>query len=431
MDNLRPISLVSVVSKVFEIILRDQITVHLLKYNYLNPFQSGFRNNHSTTTALLHVVDDLANHLDKKNSFAVLVLLDFSKAFDSLDHTLLLQKLMLFFKFDLTALKLIYSYLTNRYQKVIINGKESSCEHILAGVFQGTILGPTLFSLFINDLPHVINYSKYHLYADDCQIYLGGTSDNIVETFNKINKDLLNIFAWSVTNGISLNIAKTQAIFITRGNYPVIPDIFINDMKIPFLNHVNDLGLCINSKFTWDTHVVNVCNKINSVLYGLKLHRNICPKSVRILLSKSLVLPHVLYCEFLYLSCDSTSSNILQVTLNNIIRYVNGLRKYDHISAMFIEFFGCTMIQFFQYRALLLLYKIINKREPLYLYNKIKIGSARTGTIILPVNRSNVYNNSSLFTTFTLWNRVPIEIRNVKPLSKFKSLIFEFVKNRL
>ena len=135
LDNVRPLSLVSILSKIFEILLRDQINQHLEKFNYLNQFQSGFRNNHSTATAVLHVIDDLAYHLDKKNSFVVMVLLDFSKAFDSLNHTLLLQKLMLLFNFHTTALRLLYSYLSLRYQKVILNGKESSSERIPTGVF--------------------------------------------------------------------------------------------------------------------------------------------------------------------------------------------------------------------------------------------------------------------------------------------------------
>ena len=112
------------------------------------------------------------------------------------------------------------------------------------------------------------------------------------------------------------------------------------------------------------------------------------------------------------------------------MRYVNGLRKYDHVSVQFIEFFGCTMMQYFYYRVLLLLYKIINNGVPLYLYNKIKIGAARNGNIILPVHRSSVYNNSPLFVIFTVWNQVPSEIRRVKPFSKFKCLMFDFVKNK-
>ena len=194
LDNLRPISLVSILSKVFELILRDQIECHIYKFKFLEKLQSRFRNNHSTGTALLQVIDDMAYHLDKRNSFVVLILLDFSKAFDFLNHILILQKLMLFFNFDNTTLKLIYNYLSNKCQKVIINDKLSYSKHIQSGVVQGSILGPLLFSLFINDLPLAVKYSSCHLYADDCQIYLGGIKDNILETFNKINRDLSSTY---------------------------------------------------------------------------------------------------------------------------------------------------------------------------------------------------------------------------------------------
>lgn len=430
-DNLRPISLVSVLSKVFEIILRNQIDCHLEKFNYLNPFQSGFRNNHSTNTALLQVIDDVSYSLDKRSSFVVLVLLDFSKAFDCLNHTLLLQKLMLSFNYDKTALKLMCSYLTDRFQKVLINDKMSGPKRIPSGVFQGSILGPLLFCMFINDLPQVLKYSKYHLYADDCQIYIGGIKDSILDTFNNINYDLSKILDWSTANGISLNISKTQAIFISKKDFSVIPDIYIDNRKIPFQNHINNLGICINNRLTWDSQVIRVCGKINSTLYGLKLHKNICPDNVRILLAKTLVIPHVLYSEFLYISCDSSSKEILQVTMNNIVRYIHGLRKHDHISDRFREFFGCSMIQYFYYRSLLLIYKIIKNRAPTYLYNKIKIGLARNSKIILPVNRSTIYNNSPLFTIFSVWNKVPVEIRSVKTFESFKTQVFEYIKNKL
>ena len=112
-----------------------------------------------------------------------------------------------------------------------------------------------------------VKYSSCHLYADDFQIYLGGIKDNILETFNKINHDLSSIFDWSMSNGISLNITKTQAIFISKSDYPVIPDIYIDNSKIRIQNQVNNLGISINNRLTWDSQVVKVCSKINSISY--------------------------------------------------------------------------------------------------------------------------------------------------------------------
>ena len=162
------------------------------------------------------------------------------------------------------------------------------------------------------------------------------------------------------------------------------------------------------------------CKKNNPLLFRLKLHKNISPEEIRTSLAKSLVIPYVLYCEFIYLNCDVVSRNLLQVTLNNTVRYVCGLRKFDHISAEFNNFFGCSLKQFFYFRAILLMYKIINSREPSYLYTKLNFGSIRNNNILLPISRSNTYSNSPLICIFKIWNKIPTEIRCVKPYFKLK-----------
>lgn len=431
-NDLRPISITPVISKVFELILNNQIQKFINLNRFINMHQSGFREHHSTATALVNVIDDLAQSLDKKNRFAVLVLLDFSKAFDCLDHVLLIQKLMLWYQFSPTALKLIFSFLSDRKQRVKLNGSLSNYRAVQSGVPQGSILGPLLFSLYLNDLVNNIQFSKFHLYADDCQIYISGETHQINSVFENLNKDLTSIHNWSSKNGICLNIPKCKALILSKHTISNPPTVYINHNPIPYSESVNNLGLTINGSLSWNNHVSNLCGKINSILYGLKLHKRICSKELRIYLVKSLVLPHINYCEVIYSNCDAGTKHTLQVSFNNAIRYVHNLNRYDHVSSFAMSVLGHSrsLTHHLIFRMVLFIYKLIKYREPKYLFDKIEFASSmRTGHIIIPRNFSNIYGNSVIVRCIYYWNQIPKSIRDINSLTKFKKQSLDFINS--
>jgi len=167
-EDFRPISILSALSKVLEGLMADQINQYLSDKNILNPMQSGFRKGHSCNTAMLKILDDIRSSFDI-NMITLLCLLDFSKAFDSVDHVILCNKLKAY-GFSDSVVRLIWSYLSNRRQRVKVDSGYSNYTQLTSGVPQGSILGPLLFAIFINDLFDVCKFSEVHAYADDFQI---------------------------------------------------------------------------------------------------------------------------------------------------------------------------------------------------------------------------------------------------------------------
>ena len=202
--NYRPISLLATFSKVFEKLMHNRVINFLDTYNILCENQYGFRPGRSCEHALLNAKDTILNSMSKKQ-VTLLLLIDFSKAFDLVDHSILLNKLEHYGIRGL-ALNWFKSYLKNRNQFVSIGTSESSAKQIIYGVPQGSILGPLLFIIYINDLPQISEIAKFIMYADDANIFL--TGENINEVYDKL-KILSDVLVkWVDNNGLALNLKK-------------------------------------------------------------------------------------------------------------------------------------------------------------------------------------------------------------------------------
>ena len=198
MNNYRPISVLPTLSKLFEKFVYSQIYEYLIRFNLIFKNQSGFRSKHSCHTALTKLVDDLFKEMDNGNYTGILFL-DFKKAFDVVNHCILLSKLKTY-KLDSLCLKWFDSYLSDRSQRVGINNVMSSERGIKFGIPQGSILGPLLFLIYINDLPFSLSHSESDLYADDTTIhYSSKTVSNICDC---LNNDLRNLSKWCYENDI-------------------------------------------------------------------------------------------------------------------------------------------------------------------------------------------------------------------------------------
>ncbi|XP_031339427.1 uncharacterized protein LOC116167944 [Photinus pyralis] len=211
-NDLRPISLLSPFAKVFEKIIASQITRYFENSHITPVYQSAYRKKYSSNTALMKVINDISHSYDK-SLCTILILLDQSKAFDLVNHELLIAKLK-HLGFDDNSVSWFTAYLNCRSQRVRISHRSSSFARIKRGVPQGSVLGPLLFSAFTFDLPTSLHQLRYHLYADDLQLYIECSTSNIEETIDVVNSDLLGVQTWCQNNGLRLNPAKSTAICV-------------------------------------------------------------------------------------------------------------------------------------------------------------------------------------------------------------------------
>lgn len=296
LSNYRPISLLSSFSKIYEYVMFNQLYDYMNEKKMFCVHQFGFRPGHSTELAALKLVNELTKTMDI-GVVPLNIYIDLSKAFDTLEHTILLSKLN-YYGVSGIENNLFRSYLTNRLQYVEYNGAKSARKRIITGVPQGSILGPLLFLIYINDLPETSTMFDMLMYADDTTLYCNLTAYN---TQNCINAELKAIQYWMASNKLSLNTAKTKfMVFHTPQKNITIPSLMINNTTIEHVKQFNFLGLIINTSLKWNSHIDYIILKISRIVGLLYRLKHIYPKNVLYTLYNSLILPHLTYCILIW-----------------------------------------------------------------------------------------------------------------------------------
>jgi hypothetical protein len=421
--DYRPISILPSLSKALELVMRDQIVDYIESHNLLSPYQSGFRTGHSTVTALLNITDDIYRDLDE-GLFVALVLLDFSKAFDTVNHALLCQKLRTFFNFSSNAISFIESYLTFRVQCVGVDGLFSEFLPVISGVPQGSVLGPLLFSLFINDLCRVVHFARYHAYADDFQLYSGGCYGDVSNCILRLNGDLERVYRWSLDNGLVLNGSKTQAIIFSRsmGRLPnPLPELTLGGEAIAYSACVKNLGVFMDDRLTWRNHVDHVRKNVNFVLSRLWHFADVTPVETRRRLVQSLAIPLFLYCDVVFSQSSADVNRRLNITYNSCARYIYGISRYQSISEYSRRIIGVSYDTLMDLRKCMMIYRVLNGQAPGYLCDRVRRArSTRTMNLIIP-NYNTTHRSASFFVQgANKWNNVPPVIKVSPSVASFR-----------
>ncbi|CAB4038293.1 Hypothetical predicted protein [Paramuricea clavata] len=333
-SNNRPLSLLTFLSKICEKVALNQFGSYLMKNKKLSTHQSGNKKHHSCETLNLLTGDTILKAMDGKLVTA-LILIDLSKAFDSVNHTFLLTKLSNVGASP-SVVKWFESYLTGRTQSVRIGSTVSTPLPVFYGVPQGAILSPLLFSIYTNDLPSSVHHSKLESYVDDSKLLLSFTVANVDCLKQQLEEDLYLIANSCSENELLINPGKTKYMLIgTRQNLQQLPV----DMTINFLNETitpvsfaKDLGMTIDSYLTYDQHITNLVSSCMNSLCQINRVKKCFDKEALTLIVSALVMNKMFYCSTVWSNTSSTNIKKLQLVQNFACRIITNIGKFDHIS---------------------------------------------------------------------------------------------------
>lgn len=436
-SDYRPISLLSTLSKILEKCVSLQIVSHLTLHNIIDPFQSGFRPGFSTESCLVRLLDDIKLAKSRK-MITALILFDYSKAFDKVNYSILCAKLENY-GFDAHAVGWLQSYLRDRKQQVVI-GKStySDWESPDNGVPQGSVLGPLLFLIYINDIGRSLKFCNRLLFADDLQIYLSFPLHDMASHLELLQCDITSLAEWCNINALSLNAKKTKLLFFgpsnhTRAIYRDLQSLVTKIGVIDVAKKAKNLGVIMDCDLTWEPQVLAVVGKVKSALYRLKRMSPYTDLTLRTKLVQSLIFPIFDYCAMTYGDLTSSLDSKLQVTLNSCVRYVFELGVRTHVTQYRLQLGWLSA----RNRRLQLsagaLHKTLLSSSPDYLSSRLHFQTRQRPSRIsgpqlsIPFTTSAQYASSPLPYISKFWNSLPPTLRLSDSLPIFKSQLRSFL----
>ena len=425
--NYRPVSLTSHLIKLCERIMRNQMVSFLERNNMFNPDQHGFQKGKNCLTQLLHHIEDIICDLNLDKNADVLYL-DFSKAFDKVDHKILLKKIQAF-GIRGKLYDWIASFLTGRKQHVIVDGVMSTIIDVISGVPQGTVLGPLLFLIYIDDIFSVVKHSKIKVFADDSKLHKDISShiDRIL-----LQEDLLSVVNWADVNNMELNEEKFQ--LLQHGKLPDLkqPYILPSGETLKGSDHVKDLGVYIDPDLNWRTHIAMKSAKArNMASWVLRtfISRDV---ATMMLLYKSYVRSHLEYCCPLWsphMQCEIIKLEAVQRSFTAKIQGLGNLNYWERLRRLSMYSLQRRRERY----TIILVWKIYNNLSPNSMNINFRETSRYGTTCIRPLGSSkytsvnNLRFNSFASRASALYNVVPPAIKSLLTLTTFKPALDAFL----
>ena len=437
--NYRPISLLSNINKIIEKLMYNRLHNFLLKYNCIYDLQFGFRKGHSTIHALLHLTEDIRKTLDN-NSFAVGIFVDLQKAFDTVDHNILLRKLE-FYGIRGLANKWFKSYLNKRKQFVSIDEIYSDEAIMHYGVPQGSVLGPLLFLIYINDLHRAIEFSTTRHFADDTNLLIKNKS--LKQLKKRLNYDLRNLCNWLKSNKISLNASKTKLIIFRHPNKNINYDlkVKIDGKKLLPSKYVKYLGVLIDQHLSWSNHIDKIAGKLSRSVGMLSKIRHYVNEPTLRMIYYGIFSSTLTYAAQVWGQIQNKHVNRVVKLQDRAIRIINFANYCQSRNPLY---FGSNILKFsdnIKLQIFLYVYDSIKGNLPSALnYNFNFVNELHDhytrisplNQVVLPKPRTQIYGIMSVgFQSGFFWNNTMQSHSNINFLDETKSFCKKFVTNHL
>ncbi len=424
MSNYRPISLISCVGKLFERVVYKHLSNYFLSNRLLYKYQSGFQAGHSTVHQLVEMYDDVCTALDKREDYCM-IFCDISKAFDRVWHAGLLLKLQ---SYGVTGqlLKWLESYISNRKQSVFVNGVLSNPRCLNAGVPQGSVLGPFLFIVYINDIADNLNCIT-RLFADDTSIGVSSADINIIES--KLNKNMEQVCKWSKEWLIKFNPDKTETILFSLKRNDTQLKLMYEDIEIKNVSTHKHLGVIFSSDGKWSYHIDSIIKTTSKMICSMRKLKYMLNRNTLSTIYVMYIRPHFEYACEVWDGCPNELCEKLEKLQLEAARIVTGLPTYCSRCYLYYETGWEKLAERRKNRKLSLFYKINSGQVPLYLSKKLpssdqsRYNLRYSQNVNIPFKRTTLAYQSYFPSTARLWNSIPIDTRSASTVCSFKSKI--------
>ena len=431
LKHFRPISNLAYVSKLIEMVVDDQVTVYMDENHLHELFQSAYKKFHSTETAMVRIKNDFLSALDDGNAILV-VCLDLSAAFDTVDHEILLTRLEKRIGITGNCLAWFRSYLSNRSQKVLINDVTSSARDLSCGVPQGSVLGPKLFNVYTLPLGDIMRKHgiAFHIYADDDNLYLAFKPLGISSAFISMESLISDIRGWMIVNMLGINDTKTDFTVINgpRRKTLDIPSLRVGEADIMSSTCIKALGVHIDNTLSMKKQVNEVSRASFAKLSNMYKIRKCITEDGAKTMVLTMITSGLDYCNSLYYGLPDCLLEKLYCVQKSAARLITLTGKYEHITPVFIALHWLPIKERCEFKILLLTYKCFNGLAPAYLeellHKRPDRGSRRDNDnlLIVPkVNRVTFGGIAFKRAAPDLWNSIPSSLRQSKTVDIFKS----------
>ena len=433
LNNYRPISILSALTRPLEKHIHSHMTHYMESNDLFHPNQSAFRKNHSCQTSLLKITESLYRSCDN-SKLSGLVFVDFSKAFDMIDHDIVLEK-MKCYGISNRCIAFFKNYLTTRMQYVSIDSNDSLKLPVLCGVPQGSILGPLLFNIYINDLPLHISHSKCELFADDTTLL--NTDSDLHSLHTCLNLSLEQLNVWCIANKMVVNPEKSECMLVCsrQKRQRLLSDnlcLQYNNTYIPQVDQHKHLGVIIDHNLQWSDHIQLVTHRIASRNYQLNCIKHFLDLSTRKLYYNAYIYPLIIYCSCIWGHAAPSHMKSINSIQKRALKTVFAQPIFD--SSSLYKLLGILQAKkVIILNDCILLHKIISNVSPSYLSDFFLRQGARyfEGDVkfIIPRPSMDIFKSSFSFASTVSWNSLPRALRCKKSIPAFKSYLKVYLES--